>query len=191
MDYGFRGDGMLGKNMPAIGWIQIESPPPPSNRIYVVLQSTLEERLNLRLHRKTRQSTVYALVLGAAAWRWNHRRTRPFGSETCPTVRPTELVPGHFHGEAISMTMLVNLLAGPPASRREQNRPHRPLRHRPALRSRRRAIAGRRGRSVSFHSSPETVRTQARIGKRPRRIPRHRSHRETEHQLVCRRNRIN
>jgi uncharacterized protein (TIGR03435 family) len=88
-----------------------------------MLQSLLAERFNLKLHRETRESTVYALVLGR-----NGLKMRPSKDQTLwagdfpdgsPDGRPvtaggpTELAPGRLRGEAIPMTMFVNLLAGP------------------------------------------------------------------------------
>jgi uncharacterized protein (TIGR03435 family) len=149
MDYGLQADGMFGRNMPAIGWIQIayqvkefqivgpawisaekfdieaktESAPHSSSRIYAMLQSLLAERFNLKLHRETRESTVYALVLARSGLKMKLSKDQslwagdfPDGSPDGRPVTggsPTELAPGRFLGQAIPMTMFVNLLAGP------------------------------------------------------------------------------
>jgi len=149
MDYGLRGDGMFGRNMPAIGWIQIayqvkefqivgpawistekfdieaktESPSHSSSQIYLMLQSLLADRFNLKLHRETRESTIYALVPGRGGVKMKPSKDQtlwagdfPDGSPDGRPVTaggPTELAPGRFFGEAIPMTMFVNLLAGP------------------------------------------------------------------------------
>jgi uncharacterized protein (TIGR03435 family) len=87
MDYGVRGDRLLGRNMPAIGWIEIAykvreyqiigpawisqekfdieaKASNPGGDLRLMLQSLLASRFNLTTHRENKKSLVYSLVVG-------------------------------------------------------------------------------------------------------------------------------
>jgi uncharacterized protein (TIGR03435 family) len=87
MDYGVRGDRLFGRNMPAIGWIEIaykvrefqivgpawisrekfdiEAKAANSGgEMQLMLQSLLANRFKLTAHRETKKSPVYSLVVG-------------------------------------------------------------------------------------------------------------------------------
>jgi len=144
MDYGVRGDRLFGRNMPAIGWIEIaykfrelqivgpawisqekfdiEAKAGNSGReMRPMLQSLLADRFKLTVHRETRESPVYSLVVGRGGikmkpskdqtpWSGDFPNGTPHGQPTSG-ASPTVLAPGRFAGEAVPMSMFVTLLA--------------------------------------------------------------------------------
>lgn len=100
-----------------------ESASPSGMQMSLMLQSLLADRFKLTLHREMRQLPVYDLVISRGGLRMKPSKDQtlwvgdfPDGSPDGRPLTgggPTELAPGRFLGEAISMTMFVNLLAGP------------------------------------------------------------------------------
>jgi uncharacterized protein (TIGR03435 family) len=114
------------------GWIsnekfdieaKMENPSASGRQMGLMLQSLLADRFKLALHREMKESPVYALVVGRSGLRMRASRDQtlwagdfPDGAPVGREVTgggPTELAPGRFLGDAISITMFVNLLAGP------------------------------------------------------------------------------
>jgi uncharacterized protein (TIGR03435 family) len=91
--------------------------------MFSMLQSLLAERFQLTVHRETRESAAYALVIGRTGLKMKPSKDQalyvgdfPDGSPDGRPLTgggPTELAPGRFLGEAIPITMFTNLLAGP------------------------------------------------------------------------------
>lgn len=88
-----------------------------------MLQALLADRFKLTLHRETRESAVYALVVDRKGLKMKPSKDQtlfagdfPDGSPDGRPVTgrsPKELGQGRLAGEGIPMTILVNLLAGP------------------------------------------------------------------------------
>jgi uncharacterized protein (TIGR03435 family) len=148
MNYGQRPDGIFGTNMPAKGWIQIAygikdfqivgpdwisfekfdidakaGSLSSARQKLLMLQSLLADRFQLTLHRETRESSVYSLVVSRGGLKMKPSKDQTLWAGDYPDGSPDgrpltgggprALAPGRFAGDAIPMTMFVNLLAGP------------------------------------------------------------------------------
>jgi uncharacterized protein (TIGR03435 family) len=89
----------------------------------LMLQSLLADRFGLKLHSEFKESPVYTLLVGRSGvkmrpsadqtlWAGDFPDGSPDG-QPLTAGGPTDLAPGRFLGEAIPITMFVNLLAGP------------------------------------------------------------------------------
>jgi uncharacterized protein (TIGR03435 family) len=148
MNYGQRPNGIFGTNMPAKGWIQIaygikafqivgpdwisfekfdidakaENLSSARQKLSM-LQALLADRFKLTLHRETRESPVYNLVVSRGGLKMRPSKDQTLWAGDYPDGSPDgrpltgggpkSLAPGRFAGDAIPMTMFVNLLAGP------------------------------------------------------------------------------
>jgi uncharacterized protein (TIGR03435 family) len=89
----------------------------------LMLQSLLADRFKLTLHRETREQSVYALVVGRRGLKMKPSKDQTLWAGDFPDGSPDgrpltggglrEFAPGQLVGEAVPMTMFVNLLAGP------------------------------------------------------------------------------
>ena len=88
-----------------------------------MLQGLLADRFKLALHPETKQLPIYALVASRnglkikpskdqTLWAGDYPDGSPDG-QPLSGASPSELAPGRFVGEAIPISMFVNLLSGP------------------------------------------------------------------------------
>ena len=169
----------------------------PFDVIYSMLQSLLEERLQLKFHRETKEETVYALVVAKSGklqdtGECDARPATPRpGRWKCGNVATP---PGHITGDGITIALLIHVLSESTGRivldktnltgkydvdldfAPEQGQFQAPPSRAPTP-------LARSQRPFSFHRAPGTARLETGIAKRPGRNSGHRSRRTTFRKL--------